>query len=181
MPKIITCGQGGAILTNNHNLHEKIELLKNFGRTSGGNDYHGALGFNFKLTEPQSILGRSQLMDLPRRVKRKKEIYLRYKEELSFIPGEKLYLVDNNIEYTAPWFFEVIASDREALQSFLKELGIESRIMYPPINKQPIYNEENNFPVSNKIGKRGLWLPSFVQITDEEISYVCRAIKKFYD
>ena len=56
--------------------------------------------------------------------------------------------------------------------------------MYPPINKQKAYKfhtqHTNEFPVSNKIGKKGLWLPSAAQLKDEEIKYICNTIKDFY-
>ena len=63
---------------------------------------------------------------------------------------------------------------------FLKCKGIGTRIMYPPINKQKIYFSEQNYPVSNLIGVKGLWLPSLVQITDQQIHKVITEIKNFY-
>lgn len=52
--------------------------------------------------------------------------------------------------------------------------------MYGPINKQIAYQIPGEHEVSNLVGQKGLWLPSFMQITDDEIKYVCEMIKQFY-
>jgi perosamine synthetase len=69
---------------------------------------------------------------------------------------------------------------RSSLVEFLKENNIGTRVMYPPINKQKAYNFEGEYPVSNMIGKEGLWLPSSVQLTDGQIEYICNKIVTFY-
>ena len=61
MPKIITTGQGGMIVTNNLNLYKKLLKIKNFGRQSDGNDFYSSIGYNFKFTDLQATLGISQL------------------------------------------------------------------------------------------------------------------------
>ena len=52
--------------------------------------------------------------------------------------------------------------------------------MYPPINKQVAYNIKGEFPISNLVGKKGLWLPSSSQLSDEQILYITNCINKFY-
>ena len=81
-PKIISTGQGGALVTNDDDLAQKLRKLKDFGRSSGGNDIHDSIGFNFKFTELQACVGLEQMKKLPSRVERKKEIWLKYKEQL---------------------------------------------------------------------------------------------------
>ena len=82
---------------------------------------------------------------------------------------------------TTPWFIDVIVEKREELQKFLKESGIGTRVMYPPINKQKAYDMEGEHTVSLMIGEKGLWLPSAVQLGDDEINYICEKIRKFYE
>ena len=48
--------------------------------------------------------------------------------------------------------------------------------MYPPLNNQKIYSDNKNHPVSKKVGDIGLWLPSSVQLSNEEIAYICLCI-----
>ena len=178
-PKIISTGQGGALVTNNDAVADKLRKLKDFGRSGGGNDIHDHVGFNFKFTELQACIGIEQMKKLPDRIKRKKEIYKHYKKNLN--DCKKIKLFDHDLENTAPWFIDSICEEREDLMDFLKNRGIGTRIMYPPINKQKIYNTNDFFSISEKIGQKGLWLPSSVQLTNEEINRITKEIVNFYN
>jgi perosamine synthetase len=177
-PKIISTGQGGAIITNDDDVAFKLKRLKDFGRSGGGNDVHDTIGYNFKFTEMQAVIGNEQMKKLPWRVDRKKEIYNLYKEKLSDV--KQVLFFDQDLQHTTPWFIDVLVEDREKLQAFLKENGVGTRIMYPPINKQVAYNISGEFEVSNIIGVKGLWLPSAAQLSDIQIIYICEKIKYFY-
>lgn len=176
-PKIISTGQGGALITDSDEIAEKLRLLKDFGRTSGGNDVHGSIGYNFKFTELQAVIGLSQMQKLPDRISRKKEIYLKYHEYLS--ENKNIHLIENNINNTAPWFYEIITQRRDELIKHLTKHGIGSRKMYPPINQQAAYNIPGKFPISENIGRTGLWLPSMVQLTNQQIAYIARVLNDF--
>jgi perosamine synthetase len=88
---------------------------------------------------------------------------------------------NQDLSCTTPWFIDVLAEKRDELGKYLKEHNIGSRNMYPPINKQLAYNVEGNHPVSNLIGKKGLWLPSSSQLTDDDIQIVTKKIREFYE
>jgi len=178
-PKVISTGQGGAVITNNDDLAYRLKRLKDFGRSGGGNDIHDTIGYNFKFTEMQAVIGNEQMKKLPWRVDRKKEILKRYINNLKKV-GE-IQFFEQNLDFTTPWFIDILAERRTELITYLKENGIGSRIMYPPINKQLAYNIEGNYPVSNLIGEKGLWLPSSSQLRDNEINYICEVIKRFYN
>jgi perosamine synthetase len=178
MPKIITTGQGGALVTNDDDLALKIRKLKDFGRSQGGLDVHDTIGFNSKFTEMQAVIGMEQMKKLNFRVKRKKEIWAMYFENLKEEKNIKLF--EHNLEYTTPWFIDAVCEKRDSLIDYLKKQLIGSRVMYPPINRQDCYNKPGNFPVSEMIGKKGIWLPSYTQLTDDEISYVSGKIQDFY-
>ena len=178
-PKIISTGQGGALITDCAVTAAKLRRLKDFGRSGGGNDIHETIGFNFKFTELQACIGIEQMKKLSSRVVRKKEIFGLYSKLLSDVDGITLF--DNNNETTAPWFIDCTAKDREDLQSYLKDHNIGTRVMYPPINKQAAYNLPGDHNVSEFIGVSGLWLPSAVQLSDDEIGYICGHIRDFYE
>jgi len=178
MPKIISTGQGGALVTNDDEIANKLRKLKDFGRTGGGNDIHDTIGFNFKFTELQACIGIEQMKKLKKRVEIKKLLFKKYYERLDGITGIKLF--DHNLDLTAPWFIDCIAESRDKLMMFLKEHNIGSRVMYPPLNKQKAYDEEGEHVVSNSIGTNGLWLPSYAQLTDSEITHVTSTIRDFY-
>lgn len=178
-PKIISTGQGGALVTNDDEIAFGIRRLKDFGRSEGGNDIHDSVGFNFKFTDLQAIIGLEQMKKLPWRVTRKKDIYRRFKENLKDI--KKVTFFQHDLDYTTPWFIDCIVEDRDELLKHLKSHRIGTRIMYPPINSQKAYQRPGYYPVSEMIGKKGLWLPSMVQISDIQIDKICSKISEFYN
>lgn len=177
-PKIITTGQGGAIITNDDEMSYRLRRLKDFGRSGGGNDIHDSIGYNFKFTEMQAVIGNEQMKKMPWRVERKKDILRLYIKNLSLV--KEIQFFDQDLSFTSPWFIDVLADNRDELIKFLKDKGIGTRTMYPPINKQNAYNVPGNHPVSNLVGSNGLWLPSASQLKDHEIRYVCLKISEFY-
>jgi len=177
-PKIISTGQGGAIITNDDEIADKVRRLKDFGRSGGGNDIHDVIGYNFKFTELQACIGIEQMKKLQFRIERKKDILKKYHSGLSDVKELKFF--NQDISCTTPWFIDVIAEKREELQQFLKENKIGTRVMYPPINKQKAYDIEGEHVVSNLVGEKGLWLPSSGQLTNDEVEYICSKIREFY-
>lgn len=179
--KIISTTQGGALVTNNKKLYEKIKLLKDFGRTGKGSDIHDFWGWNFKMSGILSLIGVEQFKKLSFRMKRKKEMYQRYSTSLSSIPD--IELIKTDLSVTTPWFIDIFVQDPKSLADFLKQKGIETRFFYPPIHTQEIYKAEyvgRSFPVSERFASRGLWLPSSSQLTNEEIDYITDSIRQFY-
>lgn len=178
MPKIISTGQGGALITNDDEVASKLRKLKDFGRSGGGNDIHDTIGYNFKFTELQACVGIEQMKKLESRIARKKEIYRLYEKGLQNVKGIELFKQDLNC--TVPWFYDSLCERRDELQEFLKQNNIGTRIMYPPINKQVAYQISGEHKISNLIGEKGLWLPSFTQLKNEQVSYICEKIREFY-
>ena len=177
-PKIISTGQGGAIITDDDEIAHNISRLKDFGRSKGGNDVHEIIGFNFKFTDIQAVIGISQMGKLDWRIERMKDIYSRYKENLS--KNKNIVFFDQDLNNTTPWFIDVKVKKRNKLMDFLKQNKIGSRVMYPPLNKQKAYNLPGEHKVSNEIGEKGLWLPSSSKLSNNQIDYVCEKINKFY-
>lgn len=177
-PKIISTGQGGAVITNDDEVAYRMRRLKDFGRSGGGNDIHDSIGFNFKFTEMQAVIGNEQMKKLPARVIRKQEILKLYQSQLASV--KEISFFDQDLTCTTPWFIDVLADDRDNLMRYLKELGIGTRLMYPPINKQVAYQVDGVYPVANLVGEKGVWLPSATQLTDDDIIHICRLISSFY-
>ena len=178
-PKIISTGQGGALITDDDAVAARLRRLKDFGRSGGGNDIHDSIGYNFKFTELQACIGIEQMKKLPKRVERKKEIWRRYADNLIGVSGIKLF--DHDLERTSPWFIDSLVENREGLIAHMKSSGIGTRVMYPPINRQMAYGVEGSHTVSEIVGEKGLWLPSAVQLTDADIKRICATIRSFYN
>lgn len=180
--KIISTGQGGIIVTNNKHLFENIKRLKDFGRLSGGADWHEAIGYNFKFTDLQAVIGIAQISNIHKRIKLKKQLLELYTKKLSVIP--QVRFITTNLYATTPWFVDMLvpAEHRQALINYLKDRGIGTRPFYPPINSQPIYSEysKNRFPTSEVISKEGLWLPSSLNLSRRDVGYVCKNIINYF-
>jgi perosamine synthetase len=176
-PKIISTGQGGALITNDDEMTAKLRRVKDFGRDCGGLDQHPHFGLNFKFTELQACVGIAQFARLRGRITRKKEIWRRYASNLTGVSGVELFRHD--LEYTTPWFIDALIEKRRDLAEFLFSRRVKTRVMYPPLNKQPIYGERISHPISEMVGAHGLWLPSHSHLTDDEVDYVCECIREF--
>ncbi len=181
-PKIITTGQGGALVTDSEELFRKISLIKDFGRPRSGVDYHEVMGFNSKFTDLQAVIGIEQMKKLDWRVRRKKEIYQLYRQLLPKI--EPVSMIDTDLEDCSPWFIDILVDGegvRDKLAAFLNERGIGTRPFYPAIHTQPPYaHVKGDFNNSWHISQRGLWLPSASFLTDRDIERVCLEIKRFF-
>ncbi len=178
VPKIITTGQGGALITNNEELFEKIKKIRDFGREKSGSDHYLVKGWNFKFTDIQSVIGIEQMKKLPERVIRKKEMADIYNKNLQDIPGVEL--IPTDLTQTSPWFFDILCENRSELIVYLKENGIGSREFYPPLHAEPAYGYSGYYPVTEEISAKGLWLPSTITLADNQIRFICECIRKFY-
>lgn len=158
--KIITTGQGGFIVTHNKKDYESIERLKDFGRVKGGSDIHDYLGFNFKFTDLQAVIGIEQLKTIEWRMEKKRQLY-------------KWYFDEEAEEGYVPWFIEYIGFDRDEVYEKLMSKKIGCRKMYPPIHSQKIY-ENGNFPNAENISEMVLWVPSSLSLTKKQVDMIRR-------
>lgn len=179
-PKIISTGNGGCLMTNNDELSLKLKKLKDFGRSRGGIDTHDSFGMNFKFTDIQAVIGIEQMKKLNFRINRMKEMWKEYYTHLSKIP--QITFIEPNDDNWCPWFIDIYVDNRDDLQNYLKLNNIGTRAVYPQCSTQKIYEEYNDlvFPVSQKYCATGLWLPSSIILTNEQICYICDKIKQFY-
>ena len=175
-PKIISTGQGGFIVSNNDEFANKIRMIKNFGRRESGRDDFVVFGINLKFTDIQAVIGIEQMKKMDYRVKRLREIYDLYYEELKDIVTIKSPLSEEWI----PWFVDIYLEEREELMKYLKKHKISTRPVYGEINKTPVYFEDKTLENSHFICNSGLFLPSYITLTNEEIVYICKIIKLFF-
>lgn len=178
-PKIITTGQGGALITDDEELFQKIKMIRDFGREQGGCDHYLIKGWNFKFTDIQAVIGIEQMKKLPERIDRKKEMGILYEKQLQGVKGVEV--LETNYENTTPWFFDILCERRDELIQYLDANGIGTRQFYPALHAEPAYKYNQSFPVTESISKRGLWLPSSITLTDSDIVRICKTIKQFYE
>jgi len=172
--KMITTGEGGAIMTNNEKLNEKIELLRSHGITkdatkfdnqSDGDWYYEqrALGFNYRLTDIQAALGISQLKRLDSFVARRREIVKQYFDKL-----DNSVLPYQHPDANSSWHLFVIQTeDRKATYKQLKTHGIMTQVHYIPVTSQPFYNRKK-LKNSADFYRHCLSLPIYADLNNNE-------------
>jgi perosamine synthetase len=178
-PKIISTGQGGFVITNNDDLATHVFRIKNFGRKSGGTEEYVEFGLNFKFTDLQAVVGLEQLKKLPDRVVRMREIYNKYENALGTNTNYKLLGNSGNKEWIQ-WFIDILVENRDELMKFMKKHNIDTRVCYPSIHSTEFYAVEGNFPETDTISKKGVFLPTHFSLNDNEILYICTVLKLFY-
>lgn len=171
--KIISAGNGGCIVTDDDKIASEVRKLKNFGRESGGADTHDEIGYNFKFTDIQASFMLPQFQKLPSRLGKKSYIYNRYYDALK----------DHMRPHAgAPWFVDLYVDDRDGLAVFLAEQGIGTRKMYPILTTQKPFSDykiHGDSSADIAYAERGLWLPSSLSLTDEQIDYIITAVQTF--
>ncbi len=147
--KMITTGEGGAIMTNDKELDSTVSLLRSHGITkekskfinNSPGDWHyeqQALGFNYRLTDIQAALGISQLKRLDDFVAKRRAIAEQYFHKLS-----ESFLPYQHPDTNSSWHLFVIKTkNRKALFEHLKKNGVASQVHYIPINTQPYYDRK---------------------------------------
>jgi len=181
--KVITTGQGGVIVTNDEAIFHRLRELKDQGRPvrgTGGADTHDRIGFNFKLTNLQAAVGLGQLGKLDARLERVRQTYRIYRDELAGV--KVIRVLPFNIDQgEQPQWIDALAERRDELDNFLAENGAGCRRFWFPLHTQKPYRlDDADFPISTRLGKEAIWLPSAFQMTDDDVRTVCRLISQFY-
>lgn len=176
--KTITTAEGGFVCTNNEAAFEKMTYLRNQGRKSSGTFVHPQIGYNFRMTDLQSALGLSQLrkIDLIKREKHKlAELYQKHLGD-----AVDYMIIRNDFEYI-PFRVIVFVEDAAPVMSKMAEAGIEPRSMFYPFHKQPCYSHYGHrpeeFPNSEACFKRGICLPTWIGLSEEQIAYTSEHLK----
>jgi perosamine synthetase len=178
--KIITTGEGGMVVTNDGDLAERARFLRDHAMDPNRRYYHPEVGFNYRMTNIQAAIGCAQLEQAESILQRRKVIAAAYEAGLAELPG----LVRPPAEPWAEnvyWMYSVLVErafgpDRDAVREGLRARGVDSRPFFVPLHEQPPYREDGAFPVSTRLSRTGINLPSGTGLTTEEIATVCRAL-----
>lgn len=186
--KHITTGEGGMILTDSDLLAEKCEALRNLCFQKGRRFIHEELGWNMRMTNLQAALGVAQLERLPQFVMRKRRMGLLYTDLLKDVQGITLPLKTTSYAENIYWVYGIVLKDEidydaTEMCARLSSAGIGTRPFFWPMHEQPVLQRMGFFknsycPVSERIARRGFYVPSGMSITDEQIHRVADEIKR---
>ncbi len=179
--KIITSGEGGIITTNNHILYEKMKYLRDQAMSYEKRYWHTEIGFNYRMTNLQAALALAQLERINKILDKKLEIFSWYHNYLNNLKGIKLNpKLDNYKNVYWVICIELLnfsENERDTLMAKLNEKHIDSRPYFYPISEMPMYSSVYT-PVTKLISKRGINLPSYYDITQDQVLYICKELKK---
>lgn len=175
-------GEGGFITTSDPELNRKVRMIRDHG--SEKRYYHDLLGMNARLDEIQAVVVRAKLKHLDKWNQARRDHAAMYNDLLQDLP---ITTPINAMDVLPVYHLYVISiSERDMLQAFLKEKGIGTGIHYPvPIHLQnsmaSLGYKFGDFPHTEKAVNEILSLPMFAELTKDEITYIARTIKEFYD
>jgi perosamine synthetase len=185
--KLVTTGEGGMVLTDDDELAERLRSLRNLCFQPGRRFYHESLGFNFRLTNLQAALGVAQLERIDEIVRRKREVAAAYCARLGDIGGLQLP-PEASWARSVFWMYGLLVEestglDAAGLASRLRELGVETRPFFLGMHEQPALQDLDLFrdekhPVAERLARQGLYLPSGLAQTDEQVELVCAAVRE---
>ena len=144
------------VTTNSEEQYDLLKVLRNHGMTK--TYYHTYIGHNSRLDEMQAAILRVKLKHLNSWIEMRRKNASLYNDLLKNVEGIELPKESEGVKHTYNQY-TIKTKDRDDLKNHLQEKGIGSRVMYSPINKQKAYNLEGEYPVSNLVGEKGLWLP----------------------
>ena len=179
--KIITTANGGVVATNIKRLYEDVKSLSFFDFNAKTHFMHHMIGYNFVLSGLQAALGVSQLRRFNKLLTARRRTYRTYLKHLGRSRGLK-FVKPGREENPTYWFPAVLFESRkikEYVRLGLEKKGIETRNFFVPIHLQPVYKnlfKNEKFPNSEFFYQRGLLLPSYYDLTEEQIKLICSYI-----
>jgi len=182
--KILTTSGGGALLTPDAALAKKALFLATQAKDPAPHYQHSEIGYNYRLSNLLAGIGRGQMELLEDRVKRRREIFNWYKENLAGLPGLAVApAAEPPGSHSNRWLTTVLlnpAATPETLRQHLETKNIESRPLWKPLHLQPLFAGAPLYggAVCEDLFNRGLCLPSGTAMGDEELRRVAKAVRE---
>jgi len=186
--KQMTTGEGGMIVTNSREIADLARSMRNQGRDKKEWLSHNRLGYNYRLSDINCALGVAQLSRIDQLLLRRDRVAKIYDRGLSGIEQIELPVEEAN-GIKRSWFVYVIrlkgeaAKSRDKMIELLRSDGIGCNVYFPPIHLQPFYVEKfgfkkGDFSITEKVAESTIALPFFNKLSQKEIEYVIKSIKK---
>jgi len=185
--KLLTTGEGGMILTDDADLAGKLRSLRNLNFQPTRRFAHEDLGFNFRFTNLQAALGVAQLERMDQIIEKKRWIGQEYTKRLQELSGLQLP-VEESWAKGVYWMYGIVLSNKTGMDAayFAKKMadrGIETRPFFLGMHEQPVFKRRGLFsgeryPVTERLAQQGLYLPSGLALTEEQLGTVVQAVRE---
>ena len=179
--KNLAVGEGGAVVTDDETVAERVRLMRSHGMTSLTWDRHRghaasydviALGFNYRFDEPRAALAEQRLARLDEENRRRHMLAERYRAALDDLPGLIATLPPRvgEREIPAHHLFTIVldaGADRSAFRARLAERGVQTSVHYPPVHRFALYAQASRVPITEDYAARTVTLPLYAHMTPE--------------
>jgi perosamine synthetase len=186
--KHLTTGEGGMLLTDDDTLAERCRSLRNLCFQNSQRFVHEELGWNFRMSNLQAAVGIAQIAEISAISRRKREIGQRYSQQLQSINGLELPLASTDYAENIYWVYGIVLSDERPetakdVMSALAKRNIGTRPFFWPMHEQPVFIAAGLFkdvycPVSERLARRGFYLPSGTALTNKDLETVTSTLKE---
>ena len=189
--KIITTGEGGAIVTDSDEIYEKLKLIRSHGRLESGDYFSSAdlfdyidVGFNWRMSNLTATLGISQINKVDKIIElRQKNVEYLSKRLLEETDSVVIPDVPEGYKHVYQ-LFSLFADNRDELIKYLDDNGVSSKIYFHPVHQSDFYKNKlgynSNLPVTDEVFKKTITLPMYPSLTTEQMDYIAETVGKFY-
>lgn len=185
--KLITTGEGGMVLTDDDAYAEKARGLRNLCFRPERRFLHTELGSNYRMTNMQAAVGLAQVERMEEIIARKRWLGAAYTERLQGIPGLQLP-VEEPWARQVYWMYGLVLAEKRGMDAAelgrrLRELGVGTRPFFLGMHQQPVFQamglfRGEHYPVAERLARQGLYLPSGMTLTEEQVDRVCAAVRE---
>jgi perosamine synthetase len=184
--KTITTGEGGMFVTNDDDLYETVLTLSNHGRARGQTKqfWPDMVGFKYKMSNLQAAVGCGQIERIEELITRKRGILSHYKSRLSGLPGLSINPEPKDT-INGAWMPTVVFATetgvtREGLQAAFTSENIDARVFFWPVSSFPMFEAARRNTKAWSIPSGAINLPSYHDISADEINRVCHVIRQHF-
>lgn len=179
--KTITTGEGGMVLAKKRETLERAASLKSQGISQAREYWHDVLGYNYRMTNICAAIGTAQLEQVNEILIRKRTIAERYEIGLKNLPLKVHTELPNTMH--SFWMCSIAVDnvgDRDPLRAALRGVGVETRPLFFPAHKLPHCYSANEFPVAESLSARGINLPSYPGLSENDQNLIIRTIRHYF-
>lgn len=179
--KTITTGEGGMVITNDQTIFERAIHLKGQGLAKYREYWHDVIGYNYRMTNICASIGLAQMERIDDILTKKRRIAELYKDLLK----DTEYKVHPEVGdvFHSYWMISILvsqANQRDQVRQHLSEGGIETRPVFYPVHTMPMYSQKyQRHKVAEDIGWRGINLPSYPDLKEEQIVSICEKLRNY--
>ena len=182
--KTLAMGEGGCVTSKYRKLHQRMKVIASHGMVGPKYYWHEEIGHNFRLPNLQAAIGCAQLEKIGKIIKEKGRVYARYQKNLGSVEGIAMQAMTKACEPVV-WAVALkldpkAFGKRDEVMAELLEQGIETRPGFTPFSKMPIYKGflRKPTPVSERVADTVISLPSYIELSDDQIDGICKALMK---